>query len=165
MDSQNWQFQIEVIKTLIQLNTEDSQSVLLYGTITLGFVTFSLPLLLKVPITENLYKIPLICGTIFLLIGAGIWIWYSRQVTDMNAQFGTILVELVKQSSFDQNLLFDRLNKIPVYKRADVKTLVQVAKIFHVFGFCFYFYLFVYVIVMKKKLSNSATRDEETYSE
>ncbi len=85
MEAHDTQLLVEAIKALVGINTEDAKSAYLYGAITLGFIAFSLPILLKASTKSPWYWWLLIVGTVLLLVGGGIFITTRDKLRSLTA--------------------------------------------------------------------------------
>jgi len=144
MEAHDTQLLVEAIKALVGINTEDAKSAYLYGAITLGFIAFSLPVLLKATTTEPWYWWLLIFGTFLLLVGGGIFIYYARQVTVINGNYAEMLKKILSDSTFDKTRLSDAAFK------GFTKALVKIAKPSLIIGF--FMYALAFVRLVKEKL-------------
>ena len=147
---QERQIQIETVKTYIQLASDDSKSVLLYGTIAVGLLALSLQILLDFSVKSKCYWIFLLLGVVGLLLGSIGFFWYSRELTRMNFLYGELLFDMTK-SEFQKSEFEDRMTRIPIFKKSYVKFIVKSAKICGGVGGLLY--LIAIILFLTKKLS------------
>jgi len=152
MENPDKQLQVETINTYVQLVSDDAHSVLLYGSIAVGIIVFSLPTLLDFTIKSTWYWVFLFLGSIGLLLGSGIFFWYSRRLTMMNFKFGVLLFDMTANPSFTVTDFRNRVSEIPIFKKGYVKNLIKTAKISGGFGALFYFIAIIFFL--SNKLAN-----------
>lgn len=147
-------FQLELIKTKIQVNNDSAQTLLLYGTIPLGIIVFLLPIL-NVTSAPWLYWFGLLSGTILLAYGSFAIISFAReQMAWSDRAYGQALTKFLnKKNSKDSFLINEFSQHPPQFEREGL--LFRSAKYTTIVGLSIYGLLFLFGMLQSLSTGNS----------
>ena len=133
----------------MQATSDDSKSVLVYGTVALGLITFTLPKLLDFSIRTACYLVVLFLGVGGLLIASLIFFWYSRRLTMMVNKFGGLLYDMTVKESFNKKYFTEQIEEIKLFKKTYVRRLIKLAKVLGGGGAFLYFLAIVFYLIQR----------------
>lgn len=144
------QLKVEVIKALIQTSSDDAKSVLFYGTVAIGLITFTLPHLLDSPlITKTYYQLILFSGVGGLVLGSIFFFWLSRKITRQGVQFGGLLKKIVVTQNFDTRKLNEDIKDNTLFAKKHIRVMNWVAKILGGGGLTLYLGVIIFYLIEK----------------
>lgn len=145
--------QLEFLKTKMQWNSNDANSVLFLGTISLGLIIFAVPLLSRVKSPSPKYKGWLIAGALTLFLSGIFFVDYAREQLVVGNKAGASTLSKLLDNPISADSLKIEIKKIRLWDQKYELMSIEMpfkgahvfrfAKVFQYVGFIIFICLFI----------------------